>query len=128
MSMHCEQVGRWYVLSMGNSSSVCRGRRRGMTLLELVVVMGILVGLAAILVPLMPNMLRRAHKATDATQSGELAKAIQTCQAATYSYPDRWDSLTDKEWESPGVFAGLGNTRGVFGGFVNSRPPTTGAG
>lgn len=68
-------------------------RRKGLTLMELVVVLTILVGLAAILVPLFPNLLRRTHKATDATQSAEVAKAVQLYQAMYLSYPDQFDLM-----------------------------------
>ena len=96
----------------------------GLTLLELVVVMGILTALAAILVPLMPNLLRRADKATDATQSSELAKAIQLCQATTYGYPDQFDALVDSSGKLPSYLPGSGTTAGVFGGFVQTSPPS----
>lgn len=69
-------------------------RRYGLTLMELVVVLTILVGLAAILVPLFPNLLRRTHKATDATQTAEVAKAVQLYQATYLSYPDQFDLMT----------------------------------
>jgi hypothetical protein len=42
-----------------------------------------------------PNMLRRAHKVTDATQSAELTKAVLTHQAMFLSYPDQFDLLTN---------------------------------
>ncbi|MFO0802140.1 MAG: type II secretion system protein [Gemmataceae bacterium] len=70
-------------------------RRKGLTLMELVVVLTILVGLAAILVPLFPNLLRRTHKATDATQTAEVAKAVQLYQGTYSSYPNDWDLMTD---------------------------------
>ena len=36
-----------------------------------------------------------AHKATDATQTAEVSKAIQLYQGAYVSYPDDFDLLTD---------------------------------
>ena len=68
--------------------------RRGLTLMELVVVMTVLAALAAILIPLLPNLLRRAHKVTDATQSAELAKAVQLHQALYITYPNEFDLMT----------------------------------
>ena len=56
--------------------------------------MTILVALAAILVPLFPNLLRRAHKATDATQTSEVSKAVQLYQFSYIGYPDEWDFMT----------------------------------
>ena len=105
--------------------------RRGLTLLELVVVLGILVAVAAILVPLMPNLLRRAHKSTDATQSSELAKAVQMCQAATYAYPDKFDALCDSSGNLPSYLpgytasSGTAAPAGAFGGFVTVQPAGT---
>jgi len=105
-------------------------RRRGLTLLELVVVLAILAGLAGILVPLLPNMLRRAHKATDCTQSSELAKALQMYQASYYSYPDNFDLLTDGSGNFPNYLPGItstDNTGGTtpFGGFVTTGTLTS---
>jgi prepilin-type N-terminal cleavage/methylation domain-containing protein len=71
-----------------------QGGRRGLTLMELVVVMTVLAALSAILIPMFPNLLRRAHKVTDATQSSEVAKAIQLYQGLYISYPGEWDLMT----------------------------------
>src|SRR5436305_9294989 len=88
--------------------------RRGLTLIELIVVMAILVALAAILIPLFPNMLRRAHKATDATQSGEVAKAVQMYQASYYSYPDNFDLLLDGSGAFPSYLPWNKSANGSF--------------
>lgn len=71
--------------------------RRGLTLLELVVVLVILVALAGILVPMMPGMLSRARVAEQSTNAAELLKAWQIFQATNtnHYYPDRLDSLVD---------------------------------
>lgn len=68
--------------------------RRGLTLIELVVVMAILVALAGILVPMLPKMLKRAHGASSATSTSELSKSIQTYHSLYFAYPDNYDSLT----------------------------------
>lgn len=67
--------------------------RRGLTLMELVVVMLILAAIAGIVLPLLPNMITRAHTSTSATNLSELAKAIQTHQATYNAYPSKLDSL-----------------------------------
>jgi type II secretory pathway pseudopilin PulG len=72
-----------------------RGRRSGLTLVELLVVLMILIAVAGIIVPLVPNMLNRAQEASDSTQVNELAKAIKGYQAAYAGYPDGFDLLTD---------------------------------
>jgi type II secretory pathway pseudopilin PulG len=89
-------------------------RRPGLTVMELVVVLAILAAVAAILIPTFPNLLRRAHKATDCTQTGEVAKSVQLYQAAFLSYPDNFDQLTDGT-TFPAYLPG-GAT--PFGGFV----------
>jgi len=74
---------------------------RGLTLLELLVVMVILVALAGILVPLLPGMLSRARVAEQSTNAAELLKAWQIFQAtdADHHCPDGLDSLVDQAGE-----------------------------
>lgn len=67
--------------------------RRGLTLIELVVVMLILAAVAGIVLPLLPNMITRAHTSTGATNVSELAKALQTYEAIHFAYPTNFDSL-----------------------------------
>jgi hypothetical protein len=87
--------------------------------MELVVVMGVLAALAAILVPMFPNLLRRAHKVADATQTSEVSKALQLYQGAFVSYPDGFDLLTDGATTgNAGVADFLPNDGGPFGNFV----------
>lgn len=88
-------------------NEVVRGNARsraGLTLMELVVVMAVLAAVAAILIPLFPNLLRRAHKVTDATQSSEVAKAVQLFQSLYVSYPDEWDYMTVSTGTTPPTF------------------------
>ena len=68
--------------------------RRGLTLLELVIVMTILVAIAGIAVTMFPRLLTRAHIATCASNIPELVRAIQMYEAvAMDGYPDRMDTL-----------------------------------
>src|SRR5262245_2478800 len=69
--------------------------RRGLTLLELVVVLVILIGLAGIVVPMLPSMLGRTETASGATNHVEIGKWIQTYEQIHFGYPQDWDSLTD---------------------------------
>ena len=69
--------------------------RRGLTLIELIVVLVILVALAGILIPMLPNMLGRAHTASGATNNAEINKYVQTYQQLYMSYPQNLDALTD---------------------------------
>ncbi|HEX4131050.1 MAG TPA: prepilin-type N-terminal cleavage/methylation domain-containing protein [Pirellulales bacterium] len=68
-------------------------RRCGLTLMELVVVMVILVALAGILLPLFPSMLTRAHTSSAATNMTELSKAIQTYYYQDLQLPNYLDNL-----------------------------------
>jgi type II secretory pathway pseudopilin PulG len=63
--------------------------------MELVVVMAILAALAGIVVPLLPNLITRAHTSSQATNVAELAKAIQMYQAVHLGYPNDFDSPVD---------------------------------
>lgn len=67
--------------------------RRALTLIELVVVMAVLAAVAGIVLPLLPNMVTRAHTSTSATNLGEVGKAVQTHEAVYMSYPTNFDSL-----------------------------------
>lgn len=70
-------------------------KRPGLTLMELVVVMLILVALAGIVVPMMPSMLTRAHTSTCATNMGELCRKIGEYQVMYGQQPYDFDALTD---------------------------------
>ncbi len=68
--------------------------RHGLTLLELVIVMTILVALAGIAVGMFPRLMGRAHIASCAGNLPELTKAIQMYEATSMDgYPDRMDTL-----------------------------------
>jgi type II secretory pathway pseudopilin PulG len=79
--------------------------RRGLTLIELIVVLMILIALAGILIPMLPSMLTRAHTSTSATNLGETARAIITYQQLFQSYPNNWDALTDSSGKPIDYFA-----------------------
>jgi prepilin-type N-terminal cleavage/methylation domain-containing protein len=72
-------------------------RRRGLTLVELVVVMAILVALAGIVIPLLPGLIGRAETSARATNHSEIFKWIQTYEATTSGYPYDFDSLIDQK-------------------------------
>jgi prepilin-type N-terminal cleavage/methylation domain-containing protein len=78
------------------SAFECRRRTRlGFTLMELIVVLVVLVALAGILVPILPNMITRAHSATGAASAQETAKAIQMYESLNFRHPNGWDSLVE---------------------------------
>jgi prepilin-type N-terminal cleavage/methylation domain-containing protein len=67
---------------------------RGLTLLELVVVLSILAALAGIVVPLLPNLVHRSTVATCTTNLAEIGKLVQSYQALNSAlYPDKMDNL-----------------------------------
>ncbi|MCL4207053.1 MAG: prepilin-type N-terminal cleavage/methylation domain-containing protein [Pirellulaceae bacterium] len=67
--------------------------RQGLTLLELVVVMVILVALAGILVPMLPGMLGRAHAVNHSANVVEINKVWGLYANMNGGYPDGLDSL-----------------------------------
>jgi Tfp pilus assembly protein PilE len=68
-------------------------RRAAFTLVELIVVLMILVGLAAVLIPAITDMVVRTNRSTAASNIGEVAGAIQRYDAQYMGYPDNLDSL-----------------------------------
>lgn len=80
-------------------------RAKGLTLIELVVVLTILVALGSLLVPVATSMLGRTHMAKCSTTIPEITKVVQTEFAATLKLPDTWDSLVDTVGTA--VFDGL---------------------
>jgi type II secretory pathway pseudopilin PulG len=70
-------------------------RRRGLTLMELVVVMAILIAFAGIVVPLLPGLIGRSETSSRATNTGEITKWIQSYEASYSKYPNDWDALID---------------------------------
>ncbi|HEY5315073.1 MAG TPA: prepilin-type N-terminal cleavage/methylation domain-containing protein [Pirellulales bacterium] len=73
----------------------CTRGRRGLTLIELVVVLMIVVALAGVLIPMLPSMLTRAHVGGHTTNVVELDKLVDAYQAMNNAFPDNWDALTD---------------------------------
>ena len=67
--------------------------RQGLTLLELVVVMVILVALAGILVPMLPGMMGRAHAVNHSANVVEINKIWGLYANTNGGYPDGLDSL-----------------------------------
>jgi type II secretory pathway pseudopilin PulG len=72
-----------------------RLRRKGLTLIELIVVLMILIALGGLLAPMLPSMLTRAHTSTCVTNIAETGRAIVTFQQLYSQYPNNWDALGD---------------------------------
>lgn len=69
--------------------------RQALTLIELIVVLTILVGLAGILVPTLTNMVARTSRSTSAVNISEVAGAVQRFEAIYLRYPNNLDSLME---------------------------------
>lgn len=67
--------------------------RTGFTLVELIVVLMILAGLAAILIPAVTEMVARTNASTSSSNISEIAGSIQRYETQFLSYPDNLDSL-----------------------------------
>lgn len=72
-----------------------RVNRRGLTLLELVIVLAILAALAGLLLPLAGTYLEKAHASAAADNLKEVSKVVQQYQTVTRIYPDNLDSLQE---------------------------------
>lgn len=80
--------------------------RRGFTLIELVVVLLILAGLAGIVIPILQNMVQKTHGAAGASNVNETAKALMLFDAQFGGQPDLFDSVID---DAGGILGGLAN-------------------
>lgn len=69
--------------------------KRGLTLVELLVVLAIITAVAGIVIPIIPDSQERSHGATGAGNIREIAKAVELHRSATGSFGDEWDSLID---------------------------------
>jgi prepilin-type N-terminal cleavage/methylation domain-containing protein len=70
-----------------------RMNRNAFTLVELIVVLTILVGLAGVLIPAVTDMIARTNRSTSAINISEVAGAIQRYDAQYMTYPNNLDSL-----------------------------------
>jgi prepilin-type N-terminal cleavage/methylation domain-containing protein len=72
-----------------------RYHQQGLTLIELLVVLVILIALAGILIPQLPNMLTRAHTAAASTNIPEANKRIQEFEQIYFQQPAGYDNLVN---------------------------------
>lgn len=70
-----------------------RYNQKGLTLIELLVVLVILIALAGILIPQLPNMLVRTHAAAGGTNITEVNKRIQEFEQVYFKQPANLDNL-----------------------------------
>lgn len=102
-------------------SSLNQPRRRqlsaGLTLIELVVVLTILVALGGLIVPMLPNFLAKTHFAKCSTTIPEINKLWLTSYTGDVTYPNGYDSLIESgslSTELPGGNAGGELIQGVL--------------
>ncbi|WOO39498.1 prepilin-type N-terminal cleavage/methylation domain-containing protein [Rubellicoccus peritrichatus] len=70
-------------------------KRRGLTLVELLVVLTIITAVATIIIPILPNTNQISGGSTGSGNMREVIKAVETHRGATGDYPENWDSLID---------------------------------
>ena len=70
-----------------------RAQEAGLTLIELLVVLAVLIALAGIVVPQLPNMLTRSHSAAASTNIPELNKTVQSFEQIYFKQPSNLDNL-----------------------------------
>jgi type II secretory pathway pseudopilin PulG len=69
--------------------------RSGLTLVELIVVLTILIAVSALLVPLLPSMVSRSHDASSATNISDISRQVQTYNQLYFGYPNNLDNLVE---------------------------------
>jgi len=97
-----------------------RRDRAGLTLLELVVVMAILIAIAGILVPLLPDFMSSGNQAAGATNMAELEKALLTFRGKYFRSPNHFDSLMTEAGDITNLMPGPPGFTG--GGALEVRP------
>lgn len=80
-------------------------KRRGLTLIELVVVLAILVALVGLVVSLFPGLVARASRSTTASSLQDVARAVQINYTTTLGYGSGFDSLLNSGGAN--VYSGL---------------------
>lgn len=74
-------------------ASARTNNRDGFTLVELIVVLMILVGLAAVLIPAVTDMVARTNSSTSSSNIAEASNSIQRYETQYLSYPNDLDGL-----------------------------------
>lgn len=69
--------------------------RSGLTLIELVVVLAVLVALAGLIIGNFPGIIRKASRSSSATSVQDVSRAVQYMYTTTLKYPTGFDSLLE---------------------------------
>jgi len=111
-------------------ASARTNNRNGFTLVELIVVLMILVGLAAVLIPAVTDMVSRTNSSTSSSNISEVSNSIQRYETQFLSYPNDLDGLvTDLAGTDLGsLSAGLTTATADITLTAPTRAPLTAAG
>ncbi len=96
-----------------------RANQHGLTLIELVVVLAVLVALAGLIVTNFPGIISRAHTATCSTTTSDLDKTMQYSFTTSLKYPSGYDSLLNDDGSAlfeqlPGWKEGVSDAGGAL--------------
>jgi prepilin-type N-terminal cleavage/methylation domain-containing protein len=81
-----------------------RHGHRGLTLLELVVVIGVLALLAGLMIPKVADLVERSRSSAQAFSTADVGRQLEMFFGMNQKYPDGWDTLTNG---SGGLYANL---------------------
>jgi type II secretory pathway pseudopilin PulG len=97
---------RSFAMSSSSLFVVARGRRAGMTLLELVVVLGVLTLLGALVIPKIAGLVERSRSSTQAYTTADIGRQLEIFSGMNATkYPDGWDTLLNTTGD--GLYSGL---------------------
>ena len=91
--------------------------RRGLTLVEMMMVMLIMVGLAAVLIPLFGNVVGLTHASSSSTNIEQVARSFEQHKSMYSGYPNQLDLLLTDNTDA--------TTLAPFGGTVDAAELTT---
>lgn len=92
-----------------------RRHSRGLTLIELVVVLAVLVALVGLVLAFFPDILRRASSSTSSSSAQDIARTLQVKYTSSLSYGDGYDNFAPS---SGNLNTGLASTNGLTAGTV----------
>ncbi|MEO0508373.1 MAG: prepilin-type N-terminal cleavage/methylation domain-containing protein [Verrucomicrobiota bacterium] len=78
-----------------NRKNKPRSKRQGLTLVELLVVLTILIAVASIIIPILPDTNQLSNSSSGSANMREVVKVVETFRTETGAYPNSWDSLID---------------------------------
>jgi len=78
-------------VAIGNPRSVAK--QRGLTLIELVVVLAVLVALVGLVLAFFPDILRRASSSTSSSSAQDIARTLQVKYTSSLTYGDGYDNF-----------------------------------